>query len=380
MPIKGIHIQGSKLADGSRRYYYYAWRGGPHFWTTDHTRIDTSRKRLPTEFMAAYETACQRAREQAPAHPEEGSYDHYLSRYRQESKRFLKLSEEKRRTRTRYLAKWSDMKIGKTSPQKVGRLTIQVFDNLEIVTYLNRFREEHWAETPSAADEATSALSQFLIWLKSIGKLTNNYARNLEPMYERPDTNQIWEVDQREAFLKDAPWQIRHAFLLALYTGQRRGDLISMSLTAVKPHHIIIKTGKSKGKKTAIVPITPQLRDLLNEIEAKRSEFAVQPSTVLFSSSGTPWTTEGFKSSFERHRKRIGLASRKTDPTFHDLRKTAATWYVIKQQDYPDILTDKVLVDMFTWSHDELDKMKRVYVNDDAVIRALTEHKRNQNL
>ena len=59
-------------------------------------------------------------------------------------------------------------------------------------------------------------------------------------------------------------------------------------------------------------------------------------------------------------------------PSIHDLRKTAATFMVLTQQLFPDVITDQVLCDMFGWKLGTLSQMKRIYVNDGAVIEALT--------
>jgi integrase len=92
--------------------------------------------------------------------------------------------------------------------------------------------------------------------------------------------------------------------------------------------------------------------------------------TVLFNSRGQPWTADGLSTSFYRHRD-IALESENL-PTIHDLRKTAATNMVILQQRFPDQITDQVLSDMFGWTSGTRTKMKRIYVSDAAVIRAMT--------
>ncbi len=54
MSIKGLHVIAKKLATGQTRYYYYAFRGGPKFWTSEGSRLDGASKRLPPEFIQAY--------------------------------------------------------------------------------------------------------------------------------------------------------------------------------------------------------------------------------------------------------------------------------------------------------------------------------------
>ena len=115
---------------------------------------------------------------------------------------------------------------------------------------------------------------------------------------------------------------------------------------------------------------------LLDEIEGKRVALAkkwkrpVEPITLLFNSFGSPWTPDGLSTSFYRHRDKV--LKGKDRPTIHHLRKNAATNMVIFQHNYPELITDKVLQDMFGWTSGTLAKMKRIYVSDAAVIRAMT--------
>ncbi|KCZ54030.1 hypothetical protein HY29_02885 [Hyphomonas beringensis] len=78
----------------------------------------------------------------------------------------------------------------------------------------------------------------------------------------------------------------------------------------------------------------------------------------------------GLSTSFYRHRDK---ALKGNDlPTIHDLRNTASTNMVILQQHFPDQIPDQVLCDLFGWTLGMLAKMKRIYVSDAAVIRAIT--------
>lgn len=131
-------------------------------------------------------------------------------------------------------------------------------------------------------------------------------------------------------------------------------------------------TGICSDKPNHLFPITPPLRALLDEIDAARAKLATAPLTILFSSKGKPWTAEGFGTSFDRHRSRMGLGPENDGPTIHDMRKTCATNMVILQHLYPTLISDQVLTDLFGWTPGTLAKMKRIYVSDAAVIEAMT--------
>ena len=75
MPIKGVWRVPFKLANGTIRYYYYTSRhGGSRFWQCDGKPIDD--KRLPPEFIAAYEEAKQTERGIKPGTFEQAFHDY----------------------------------------------------------------------------------------------------------------------------------------------------------------------------------------------------------------------------------------------------------------------------------------------------------------
>lgn len=363
MPIKGVWRIPKTLADGTVRYYYRTSRhNGVTFWTADHTPVDETR--LPPEFVSAYEEACQVERGHVS-----GSFERAFHDYQKQSKRFARLKLKGQLERRRYLEKWLDM------PLKRGQLArkspLDVFDHKGIVPYIITYREEAWGHSASAAHHATIALSGFLRWCVGTGRLNTIKTAELEGVYERPiDKAQTWKPEQRALFLPSAPWQIQFFYEFEEFVGLRLEDAVRLPLTAIKREHIIIPSGKSRGQNHAIVPIIPPLRALLDRIDEKRKTFKAQPMTVLFNSRGRPWTPDGLSTSFYRHRDKVLSGDDK--PIIHHLRKTAVTKMVILQNKYPDLITDKVLTDMFAWTDESLPTMKRIYVDDGAVIEAMT--------
>lgn len=361
MPIKGVWTVPRILASGQTRYYHYpSRRGGKSFWTSDHP-LDG--KRLPPEFIAAYEAA--RAQESGPS---QGSFGRAVLEYEKRSTKFHRMSVRGQSARSQYLDRWRAMPL--KNDHKAGAAPLAVFDQRAIIKYITKYRDEIWGHSPSAADEAVFALSAFLRWAKSEGRLDWNRCEGIPGVYERPTEARVWSVEEQSAFLADAPWPVSHFFRLALFTGLRLSDLVKLPVTACKREHIIIPTGKSRGRNTAIVPIVPPLRELIEAIDAQRSGLKAAPTTLLFNSYGKPWTSDGLASSFYRQRRTA--ISGDDLPSIHDLRKTAATNMVLTQQRFPDVITDQVLCDMFGWTLGTLSQMKRIYVSDGAVIAAMT--------
>jgi len=365
MAIKGLYVTPKRLADGTIRYYYYAYRRGPQFWTSDHKRIDDAGKRLPAEFLAAYSAAMAHERK-----PDTGSLSATIGIYREKCAAFRKMKPKGKTARLKYLETWLSMPLH--GGLEAGNAPLSVFDSRKVIKYITAFRDETWGHSPSAADEAVIALSAFLTWCRQDGRLDFNRAHGIEQVYQRPTKARVWTTDEQKRFLESAPWHLSRAFLLLLHTGLRREDLVSLNLSARRRQHLIVPTGKSGGRNTALLPITPPLEDLLSDLDEKRGELQSPPTTILFSSRGTPWTSEGFGTSFDKHRNRIGLGPKSGGPTIHDMRKTCATNLFILQQRYPEQITDQVFIDLFGWTPGTLSKMKRIYVSDDAVIDALT--------
>ncbi|MEM6554458.1 MAG: tyrosine-type recombinase/integrase [Pseudomonadota bacterium] len=363
MPIKGVWAVPKKLSNGQTRVYYYLNRhGGPCFWSSDDGPLDG--RRLPPDFVAAYEAA------QATRHgPSKGSFGRAVLEYEQRSAKFKRMSMRGQAARSNYLDRWRSMKL--KNGHSADTAPLAVFDQRGIIKYITKYRDETWGHSPSGADEAVFALSAFLRWAKSEGRLDWNRCEGIPGLYERPTEARIWSEQEQTEFLADAPWAVVHFFKLALFTGLRLSDLVKLPVTACKREHIIIPTGKSRGRNTAIVPIVPPLRELIEAIDARRAKLKAAPTTLLFNSYGKPWTADGLASSFYRQRR--GSMSGDGLPSIHDLRKTAATNMVLTQQRFPDVITDQVLCDMFGWTLGTLSQMKRIYVSDGAVIAAITE-------
>mgnify|MGYP001821214252 FL=1 len=100
--------------------------------------------------------------------------------------------------------------------------------------------------------------------------------------------------------------------MLAIWTGQRQGDLLCLPWSAYDGERIRLR--QSKTKASVVIPAGQPLRDLL-DATARRSPL------VLVNSDGRPWTADGFRSSWRKACLRAGIAGK----TFHDLRGTAVS-------------------------------------------------------
>jgi integrase len=100
--------------------------------------------------------------------------------------------------------------------------------------------------------------------------------------------------------------------LLALWTGQREGDLLRLRWSAYDGETIRLQQSKT-GTRVSI-PAGAPLKAALN-VTARKSPI------ILVNSHGRPWTPDGFRQSFFKARDRAGIVG----VTFNDLRGTAVT-------------------------------------------------------
>ena len=164
MSIKGLHVIAKKLATGQTRYYYYAFRGGPKFWTSEGSRLDEPGKRLPPEFIQAYSEVMEDERA-----PVADSFAMAVMLYRKKSPAFRKMKTKGQTARIKYLDKWLEMPL--KAGQPAANAPLSVFDSRRIIKFITSHRDRVWGHSPSSADEAVLALSAFLTWCKKDGRL-----------------------------------------------------------------------------------------------------------------------------------------------------------------------------------------------------------------
>ena len=121
------------------------------------------------------------------------------------------------------------------------------------------------------ADYAWQVLALVLSWAKERGKITINPCERGGQLYRGNRVDKIWTDDDEAAFLRTAPAILRLPLLLALWTGQRQGDLLRLTWSAYDGTHIRLrqsKTGAAVRIKVgaplkAVLDITPKVSPLI---------------------------------------------------------------------------------------------------------------------
>ena len=134
----------------------------------------------------------------------------------------------------------------------------------------------------------------------------------------------IWTEEQVAAFAARAPRHLRRVMNLALWTGQRQGDLLTMQWAAYDGRHIRVAQAKTDAR--VKVPVHASLRA---ELEATVD----RAGAILKTTDGTPWTSSGFRASWRKACAKAGVSG----VTFHDLRGTAVVALALSGCTVPEI-------------------------------------------
>jgi integrase len=285
--LKGLNSITKKLADGTRRTYWYAWKGGPPLRGEPGT----------PEFVASYNEAAARK-----VVPPKGTLLSVLQNF-QTSDDFLGLAP---RSRTDYIGKI------KVIEKTFGDFPLAALTDQRTRGIFKAWRERLATSSRRQADYAWVVLARVLSFGLDRGLVTANPCARGGRLYRGSRAENIWTVADEAAFFERAPTHLHLPLSLALWTGQRQGDLLRLAWSAYDGKHIRLR--QSKGGRPVLIPVGTPLKAAL-DAAPKRSPI------ILTTADGKPWTPDGFRASWGKACKRAGV----TGVTFHDLRRTAVT-------------------------------------------------------
>jgi integrase len=236
-----------------------------------------------------------------------------------------------------------------------GTLSLRQFDRVTIKPEIRRWHTSRKA-TPRAADTGLQVLSRLLAFGMAEGKLASNQCEGIPHLHKSNRADVIWTVEEMDALLAHASPEVTHAVRLAALSGLRKGDLLKLAWGHVhlEKNYIELKTGKSRGRRTVLIPITSELRSLLESIPK------LSP-TVLTSSKKRPWTEDGFGSSWWKTVQDAALGD--AGLRFHDFRGTAATNFFRAGFTYREI------AETLGWSEERVERLIERYVKRDEIIK-----------
>jgi integrase len=300
----GINRVQVRLSDGTKAVYVYAGKGGPRVLGKEGS-AEFNKNWL--EAMSA-----RHDRTRAPA-------DQLLSifrRYQQSQEFRAGLSE---RTRADYAGlltrkiepRWGDFPVAGLGDKRTRQLIF-------------RWRDELAQTSTKQADYAVTVLGVALAWAFDRGLVDINPATKVGKLYHGSRVEKVWSEEQEAAMLAIAPRPIAEALVLAVETGQRKGDLLRLPWSAYDGKHIRLQ--QSKRGRRVVIRVTRRLKRML-DAKQKRGPL------ILTNAKGHPWKVSSFDALWRRARAEAGIVG----VTFHDLRGTAVTRLAHAGAELPEI-------------------------------------------
>lgn len=285
--LKGINRVKVTLADGRSVIYWYAWKGGP---------------RLPgkpgdPEFIAAYNAAVAKKLQ-----PKEGTLQSILNAFQASSK----WDELASRTQRDYVG------LIKVIELKFGTFPLSALTDRRAISIFKAWRDERAKKSRRQADYGWQVLARILSWAHGGGLVAANPCEKGGRLYRGSRADHVWTDADEAAFLAVAPSHLHLPLLLALWTGQRQGDLLALTWSQYDGE--VIRLRQSKTGTRVVIPVGGPLKAALDPVRKKTGH-------VLLNSDGQPWTADGFRSSWRKACAAAGVVG----VTFNDLRGTAVT-------------------------------------------------------
>lgn len=291
--LKGINTVRRKRADGSVSVYYYAWKGGP--------RLE-GRPGTP-DFIAGYNAAIAQRPDPRRKSPDTliGLLDAYES-----SPDFKSLAD---RTRIDYRKHLRAIAIEFGDFPQAG-----LTDRAARGTFL-AWRDRIATQSRRNADYRFAVFARVLSWSEDRGLISVNPLQRRGRLYRTTRVEAVWTDDDEALFYQNAPQHLHLALTLALWTGQRQGDLLRLTWSAYDGEYVRLKQSKTSVR--VMIPVGLPLKLALDVARAKGPSAV----TILATEGGRSWTESGFRASWRKACQK----ARVVDVTFHDLRGTAVT-------------------------------------------------------
>ena len=257
-------------------------------------KTKTVRKRLADGSVRVYEYARTKV---APAKSPADSLSNMIAAY-QRSPEWDRLSDARKKKCALYFKRLSG--FGDYAATDVKRQHIRAVRDAIFST-----------GKPAAAKAFVNVVYSLCSWGIKADWLEHNPAHKIDliPGGHLP----AWSQAQADHAIAALPEHLRRLVLLALYTGQRRGDLCRMAWTHYDGERIRVTQGKTGTP--LIIPVHPTLK-------AAMDQWPKRATTILCNSRGRPWSPNRVTDGLRKALARIGFEPGRN---VHGLRKLAAT-------------------------------------------------------
>jgi integrase len=129
----------------------------------------------------------------------------------------------------------------------------------------------------------------------------------------KPKANRPWSLDERQVVLAAAPPHLKVPIALAMFTGVRKRDALTLRKDAIRGGRI----ETSKTGEEIYIRIHPELAAILASVPEHLAP------TIAATSRGTPWTESGFNSVWDKFKDKLEADGKvRAGLTIHGLRHT----------------------------------------------------------
>ncbi|MER9134759.1 tyrosine-type recombinase/integrase [Mesorhizobium sp. M0830] len=299
MPVKtgGIHTVKRQLANGSVKVYYYAWRGGPQMKAKPHTEAFAAElERLNEEGVVANKKVATI----------ETLIDHFTGPEHQRNLAFLALAVS-----TRVDHFYAFRQVRSNWPECPLAFT-------QAKGFKGEIRKWHrsMSANPRKADKALFSLSKVFSYAiaTEFDAIEKNPCKGIERLYTGSRRVSLWTADQVALVREKLEPHLLLPFEIAYSTGQRQGDILSLTWKQWDGTYLMFNQSKT-GKKLK-VKANSRLKGLVDALLPANKD----KPRICLNSRGRAWTKDGFKTSWGK-----AMDSEKIKiegVTYHDLRGT----------------------------------------------------------
>jgi integrase len=201
-----------------------------------------------------------------------------IARYKT-SPEFTGLAQSTRRAYVAYI---------KLIEDEFGDLPVAALADRRVRGEFKNWRDK-FGNTPRKADFAWTVLARILSFAKDRGIIAVNPCERGGRLYYGNRRDRIWSEEDIASLLSIAPKGMQLALMLAIWTGQRQGDLLRLPWSAYDGTHIRFQ--QSKARRRIAMPAGAPLKALLDLTERRGP-------VILTNTMGCPWTADGFRSSW----------------------------------------------------------------------------------
>jgi len=189
----------------------------------------------------------------------------------------------------------------------------------EITPYhLENYKKERIARVaPATVNRELCCLKT--IYNKAIewGKAKENPVRKVKFLKEHNEKVRFFEKEEIKKIVDNAPEPLRFIFIVALNTGMRLGEVISLEWRDIDINNRLIYVRDSKSGESRDIPMTKSLYNMLFDLKIKNEMMNDYPS-LLFPRVKKFWVSHKFTELL----KGLGIE----DSSFHTIRHTAASY------------------------------------------------------